>query len=42
MERPAVQLSLWIAVAATALAVTLSLSRLRRDPHRLGASRKTG
>jgi DHA2 family multidrug resistance protein-like MFS transporter len=42
MERPAVQLSLWIAVVATALAVTLSLSRLRRDPHRLGASRKTG
>lgn len=42
MERPAVQLSLWIAVAATALAVTLSLSRLRHIPRRLGASRKTG
>jgi len=34
-QRHAVQLSLWIAVAVTALAVGLSLSRLRATPYRL-------
>ena len=37
-ERQAVQTSLWIAVAVTALAVGLSLSRLRGAPYRLPQS----
>ncbi|GAB2914451.1 MFS transporter [Paralcaligenes sp. KSB-10] len=37
LERQAVQVSMWIAVAATAVAVVLSLSRLRRIPYRLAS-----